>query len=101
MSIFAKGRNLLPYPGFPFLFQNYGLCYLCQQKGMKAIKSERSLRTDLSKKHSCQTFIGGGEAGRGRGREGGGRWREARGQKRREKKVSGMMGKFSLRNNML
>ena len=32
---------------------------------MKGTKSERSLRTDLSKKHSFQTFIGGGGAGRG------------------------------------
>ena len=70
MSIFAKGKNLLPCPGFPFLFQNYGLCYLCQQKGMKGTKSERSLRTDLSKKHSFQTFIGGGGAG-------GGAWRRS------------------------
>lgn len=75
---------------------------------MKGTKSERSLRTDLSKKHSFQTFIGGGGAGRGEtekegvggGKEGG--RTEKQGEEEREKKeVSGIMGKFSLRNNML
>ena len=74
---------------------------------MKGTKSERSLRTDLSKKHICQTFIGGGGAGRGEtekervggGKEGG--RTEKQGEEREKKEVSGIMGKFSLRNYVL